>query len=77
MFKHISINRYVLNCDKINDQFVMLSNYDQIANILQIIKNEDNSITLYVSKFNNVTPFYNYPLPSNIVSMFIVDTSNI
>lgn len=50
---------------------------NQIARVLQIIKNEDNNISLNISKFNNVSPFYNDPLPSNVLGLFYVDTSSI
>jgi len=76
MFKQLSINNFLLNTDKIKDQYVMLS-CNQIARVLQIIKNEDNSITLNICKFNNVSHFYNDPLPSNVLGLFYVDTSNI
>lgn len=50
---------------------------NQIARVLQIIKNEDNSITLNICKFNSMSPFYNDSLPSNVLGLFYVNTSSI
>jgi len=76
MFKQLSINNFLLNSDKIKDQYVMISG-NKIARILQIIKNEDNSITLNVCLFNDMSLFYNDPLPSNVLGLFYVNTSSV
>jgi len=50
---------------------------NKIARILQIIQNEDNSITLNICIFNNMSHFYNDPLPSNVLGLFYVNTSSV
>lgn len=74
MFKQLCINHILLNSDKIQDRYVMLS-CNQIAKVLQIIQNKDNSITLNICKFNNISPFFNDPISSDVLGLFYVDTS--
>lgn len=73
MYKELKINNFVINCDKINDKYVILSS-NQIADVLQIILNEDKCITLNIHTFNDISPMYINPLPSDISGVYYVNT---
>ncbi|KAL1516234.1 hypothetical protein ABEB36_000153 [Hypothenemus hampei] len=73
-YKYIKINKYIINCDKKNDNVIMLSNKIIIL-VLNVIKN-NNDIIILGKKYKIISSIYNKPCESNELDMYIVRESN-